>query len=642
MESPTPETAVPLMIGRYLDRRLVTGCLVVCLVLSGCAKPGTTEDPNNGDVQSDDSPVGSPAKRDETTGVSVDRVPLAQTPLPVDDPSQQGWQTESVSAKISARLKYLDSLIASGAVQLPSGQLEIAENYHGTQLRPDDLTEVFQDSVFRIRRWEPNEELPADKFRGEEGFRDSLRALTSDVDGIGDVRTKIKVFGVRAEGDRAETDVYFQLHVDSARGVLQVSATWTCGWQQIHDAKPQLSSIRLRAYEEAFATSPGSTGFVDRTASVLNDATFADQLAHGVDHWLTRIESSQGIDVGGWQGMAIADVNGDGLDDVYLCQPGGLPNRLYVQNADGTAKETSAEAGVDWLESSHAALLVDLDNDVDQDLIVGVDNGLLVMSNDGRGRFSLRASMLLPAALPYSLAAADIDVDGDLDFYVCCYNRRRGINRHLLFARPVPYHDANNGGRNVMFRNVSTPGSGHWRFGYATGVTGLDQNNRRFSYAAAWEDYDNDGDLDLYVANDFGRNNLYQNDGGRFTDIAEAAGVLDIGPGMSACWSDYNHDGFVDLYVSNMFSSAGNRITGQEQFQQDADVQTRSAFRRHARGNSLFMNLGDGTFRDVGQEAGVVLGRWAWGSKFADLNNDGWQDLLVANGFITQADTDDL
>jgi hypothetical protein len=111
---------------------------------------------------------------------------------------------------------------------------------------------------------------------------------------------------------------------------------------------------------------------------------------------------------------------------------------------------------------------------------------------------------------------------------------------------------------------------------------------------------------------------------------------------MSCCWGDFNRDGWLDLYVSNMFSSAGNRITEQQQFQQVADQQTRAAFRRHARGNTLYLNQQDGTFADVSVEAGVVLGRWAWGSLFADLNNDGWDDLLVANGFITQADTVDL
>ena len=98
----------------------------------------------------------------------------------------------------------------------------------------------------------------------------------------------------------------------------------------------------------------------------------------------------------------------------------------------------------------------------------------------------------------------------------------------------------------------------------------------------------------------------------------------------------------MDLYVSNMFSSAGNRITSQGRFHQGASDKTRAEFRRHARGNTLLKNLGNGRFNDVSSEAGISIGRWAWGSKFADLNNDAWEDLLVTNGFITQQDTGDL
>lgn len=168
----------------------------------------------------------------------------------------------------------------------------------------------------------------------------------------------------------------------------------------------------------------------------------------------------------------------------------------------------------------------------------------------------------------------------------------------------------------------------------------MNQNNQRFSYAASWEDFDNDGDPDLYVANDFGRNNLYRNDGGHFTDIAAQAGVEDLSAGMSVSWGDFNRDGWMDLYVGNMFSSAGNRIAFQRRYR---DGQDASGFQRHARGNSLFSNQGDGTFLDVSEEAGVTLGRWAWSSNFVDFNNDGWEDLLVANGMVTGTpDTGDL
>ena len=111
---------------------------------------------------------------------------------------------------------------------------------------------------------------------------------------------------------------------------------------------------------------------------------------------------------------------------------------------------------------------------------------------------------------------------------------------------------------------------------------------------------------------------------------------------MSASWGDYNNDGFVDLYVSNMFSSAGSRITQQAMFKPDAAESDRAGFRRHARGNSLLENRGDGTFADRGGISGTTMGRWAWGSLFVDINNDGWRDLYVANGFVTADNQDDL
>ena len=183
---------------------------------------------------------------------------------------------------------------------------------------------------------------------------------------------------------------------------------------------------------------------------------------------------------------------------------------------------------------------------------------------------------------------------------------------------------------------------GDWKFQNVVADIGLDENNTRFSFAAAWEDYDNDGDLDLYVANDYGRNNLYRNDDGRFSDQAAAAGVEDTSFGMSTAWGDYNQDGLMDLYVANMYSSAGNRVTYQRRFRAGEGEQIRKQMQYLARGNSLFKNSGDGVFEDVSEDANVMMGRWSWGSKFVDINNDSWEDLVVTNGYITGHDKQDL
>ena len=279
-------------------------------------------------------------------------------------------------------------------------------------------------------------------------------------------------------------------------------------------------------------------------------------------------------------------------------------------------------------------LFSDMDNDGDQDLMVTAGSSLLVMENDGAGRFELRAR-LQPHPTAHSLSAVDYDNDGLLDIYVCSYGN--SLETFADSKTPLPWHDANNGAANSLFRN-----QGQWSFRNVTADVGLDENNRRYSYAASWDDFDNDGDQDLYVANDFGRNNLFVNQNGRFRDAAMESGVEDISPGMSADWGDYDNDGWMDLYVSNMFSGAGNRITFQEQFMSGSGGEVVGSYRRFARGNTLFRRNKQRGFEDVSVSAGVTMGRWAWCSLFADINNDGRQDLLVANGHVTGVQSDDL
>ena len=143
-------------------------------------------------------------------------------------------------------------------------------------------------------------------------------------------------------------------------------------------------------------------------------------------------------------------------------------------------------------------------------------------------------------------------------------------------------------------------------------------------------------------ANDFGRNNLYRYDGGRFVDVAAELGVEDMAAGMSAVWADFNRDGRRDLYVGNMFSAAGNRVTYQRQFLAARSSTSAGGIQRMARGNTLFIARPDGRYDDVSELAAVTMGRWSWSSKAVDINNDGAQDIVVANGYLTNERTDDL
>ena len=111
---------------------------------------------------------------------------------------------------------------------------------------------------------------------------------------------------------------------------------------------------------------------------------------------------------------------------------------------------------------------------------------------------------------------------------------------------------------------------------------------------------------------------------------------------MGASWADFNQDGWMDLYVSNMYSSAGGRVTYQRNFATGGVGDVAAEAQYSARGNTLFENQGDGTFRDVSVDAGVTMGRWSWGAEFVDLNNDGAEDIYVPNGFVTNHITKDL
>ena len=559
------------------------------------------------------------------------------------DPRYDGWKSEAFSEAVEAQLEILGKLLASPK-DLGPDQLSdlVAGNFTCGSLRPRTLELAFQGKSLTVQRSAPGWVSKEAQHQGTVEFVQMLRALIKPLSDAKNVRASFKVNKVVLTDQGAKTNVHLQLSGRRPTENWQIDTNWRCQWRaEVAESPPQLDSVTALNFEQVVAHVSQGSLFADCTTAVLGqNQSFHDQLVYGLNHWARRIHIAHEIGMFYRNGIAVGDINGDDLDDLYVCQPGGLPNRLYLQNTDGTATDVSQFANVDWLNQTISALFVDLDNDGDQDLVLAMLKRVVLMANDGTGRFEPREVLAAANVDLHSLSAADYDNDGDLDLYACVAFgdlRNRGPTDRFV------YHDATDGGANVLFRNDTSTAANHqWQFTDVTALAGLDVDNRRHSLAASWDDYDNDGDQDLYVANDYGPNSLYRNDGGKFIDVAREAGVIDYGAGMSVSWADYNRDGLMDLYVGNMFSSAGRRVTNQRKFRPGANDQMRSIYTRFAKGNSLFENIGGGKFREVGSEAAVETGRWAWSSVFWDLNNDGWEDLLVANGFITTQDTGDL
>ncbi len=344
-------------------------------------------------------------------------------------------------------------------------------------------------------------------------------------------------------------------------------------------------------------------------------------------------------------GVVVFDYNGDGWQDAYvtaapdiarLAPDGEDENALFRNNGDGTFTNVAAEAGVTDAEANgNGGCAADYDNDGDQDLFVANWGASRLFRNDGSGGFTdvaASAGLADPDGTYRSMGCAwgDYDQDGWLDFIVVRHidesNPDAFTQRiYHLDVRPLALFHNNGDGAftevTPLLGSADYPSREAGAFGRVWGA----------GFQPAWMDYDNDGDLDLYVVNDFGEyvhpNVLWRNDGpstagpavdGKlwtFTDVSLESGAGAAMFGMGLAVADYNSDGYLDMFVTNIGD------------------------------NALLTGAGDGAFQDSAADAGVAYGefrrqqRVSWGAVFFDYDNDGYEDLYVASGYL---DTDDV
>ncbi|MGB8031329.1 MAG: CRTAC1 family protein [Terracidiphilus sp.] len=333
-------------------------------------------------------------------------------------------------------------------------------------------------------------------------------------------------------------------------------------------------------------------------------------------------------------GVALIDYDGDGWPDIYFTNAQSVEmalhgikarSALYHNNHDGTFTDVTDKAGVGYPCWAMGAAVGDYNNDGWPDLLVTCLDGVVLYRNNGDGTFTdVTKASGLGSDHGWATGAAfgDYDSDGWADLFVSHY-----VDFHL---DNLPSFGSNNSSKSCKYMGLDVQcgprglngapdnlyhNNGDGTFTDVSKSAGVDDPERRYGLTAIWSDFDNDGKLDLFVANDGEANYLYHGDGkGKFEDEGLISGVAANEDGveqanMGVALGDYRHTGRMSLLISHF------------------DIEYAA----------LYENEGDMNFNDVSIASGIARGTQGyvgWGNAFVDFSNDGWQDFFLANGHV--------
>lgn len=415
----------------------------------------------------------------------------------------------------------------------------------------------------------------------------------------------------------------------------------------------------LGAERPLILSTTGKTGFTSLTPQTTG-ITFSNLLADATAAKNRILENGSGV--------ALGDIDADGLCDIYFCRLEG-PNALYRNRGDWKFEDITAKSGVACPDQySTGAVFADVDGDDDLDLLVNsIGGGTRLFFNDGRGRFSESQNSGLDRKLgSTSLALADFEGDGDLDLYVTNYRTdtikdsppgvkpdARRIDGKIVvtpadrFTALMPKDGGvmliERGEPDLFYLNDGkgqfTPVS--WTGGLFVDEDGkaLTEAPRDWGLSVLFRDFNGDGAPDLYVCNDFflSPDQFWINEGGRRFRAASKLAWRNMSmSSMAADVADINRDGHDDFFVADMLSrdhrARHRQRANAQHLRQLNQPMSNPEFRPEFLRNTLYLNRGDNTYGEIAQLSGVDATEWTWSAAFLDVDLDGYEDLLITNG----------
>lgn len=463
----------------------------------------------------------------------------------------------------------------------------------------------------RLLKQPPEVKLPLKIKLALMGFSPTVRG---DLDSVWQGTCQLRMWGETEPGQPGDVVVYLQYVVLRPSEEVFRQGGWlrSCAITQSQVARAPHFLFRDVASERGIRVERLHDNWLHRKTAGRNSGPTTR------DTW----RQTDSIAVTG--GVYVSDYDRDGILDMLITDVNGFA--LYQGEPGGKFADVTADAGllrplsggVD-LGPSFVAAFVDLDGDGWEDLVLG---NSLFRNVDGRQFVDVTArSNLRMTPSAGGIVVADYDRDGWLDLYVTVPG----------MGKADSWVQGKNGmtETNQLWRNL-----GNWRFQNVTGATGA-AGGHRSTFSAVWFDVNNDNWPDLYVINEFGNGVLLVNQGNElFVEQLLVDRPSDFGS-MGLTCGDIDNDGRIDLYVANMYSKAGNRVIGNlrpDSYPSHimAELQTLTA------GSQLYRNLGGLKFDRLGAAYQVADVGWSYGPALADLDNDGWLDLHSTCGFISR------